>query len=225
MTKHTAVTAALFATLGFLGFQGGACSSGSTATIPPEGSSGSSGTSSGGDASTDGTTGGDAKVPGTCDLAAVAGAAKVDGTFAIYDPPTTVPVATKGGALAGKFKVTKAKVFLPTGTKGLADPAKSKGTVTGWAVFEGTRYRIKLDADLTINSVLGDRPQKIAVDSQGGFTVAGDALTVDQSCDAPDSGTNAAYTYTSAGDTATLVVKTPVETFGDAYLEIEATTK
>ena len=207
-----------------------ACSSGSTATVPPDstssggssGSSGSSGATDGGDATA--TDGGKAPGPG-CDLATVTGAAKVTSTFAIYDPPSSVPVATTGGALAGTFRVTKAKVFLPTSTKGLADPAKSTGTVTGWAVFEGSRYRIKLDAALTINSVLGDRPQDIAVDSQGGFTVSGSTLAVDQACDGPDSGANAAYTFTASGDTATLVVKTPVATFGDAYLEIEASKK
>lgn len=206
----------------------GACSSDNTTTVPPEntsggtsgtsGASGTSGTSGG----TDGGSSGSEAGPGACDLKAVAGAAAVDSTFTIYDPPGTVPVATTGGTLSGQFKVTKAKVFLPSATKGLADPAKSKGTVTGWAVFEGTRYRIKLDAALTINSVLGDRAQNINVDSQGGFTVEGSALKVDQACDGPDGGTDAAYTFTASGSTATLVVKTPVATFGDAYLEIEA---
>lgn len=204
-----------------------ACSSGSTNTVPPDStssgsSSGSSGGSDGGGTTT--TDGSNGQVPG-CDLATVTGASKVTSTFAIYDPPASVPVATTGGAISGTYLVTKAKVFLPTSTKGLADPAKSTGTVTGWAVFEGNRYRIKLDSALVINSVLGDRPQDIAVDSQGGFTVSGSTLSVDQACDGPDSGASAAYTFTASGNTATLVVKTPVATFGDAYLEIEAAKK
>lgn len=166
--------------------------------------------------------GGDATKPGTCDLAEITGATAVAATFAIYEPPGTVPAPTTGGTLSGKFKITKAKVYLPTNTKGLADPAGSTGNVTGWASFDGKKYRIKVDAKLTIKSVLGDRPQDIGVNSQGEFTVAADALTVDQACDNPKSTTDVDYKFTAAGTTATLVVKTPVEGFGDAYLEIEA---
>ncbi|MBS2019157.1 MAG: hypothetical protein JST00_40190 [Deltaproteobacteria bacterium] len=223
-----------FVALGFvtLAVLAGAAACSSSSTAPPDStssggsSSGSSGSSGGGSDGGDATAsdGGNGQVPG-CDLATVTGASKVTSTFAIYDPPASVPVATTGGAISGTYLVTKAKVFLPTATKGLADPAKSTGTVTGWAVFEGSRYRIKLDAALVINSVLGDRPQDIAVDSQGGFKVSGSTLSVDQACDGPDSGTSAAYTFSASGNTATLVVKTPVATFGDAYLEIEAAKK
>jgi hypothetical protein len=157
-----------------------------------------------------------------CDLVALTGVADVAPTFVFYDPPASAPPAMSGGTLSGKYIVDKATVYLPTQTKGLADPAKSTGTVNAWAVFDGKDYLLNLKASFTISSALGPQMQGSDITSQGAFTTSGPALTLDHACDTKPAA-EADYTYTDKGaGRATILIKTST-TFGDTYLELEAT--
>src|SRR4051812_39179264 len=160
-----------------------------------------------------------------CLLAELAGVADVVPTFTTYEPPTTAPPAMTGGTLSGKYTVDKARVFLPTQTKGLADPTKSMGTVNAWAVFDGKDYRLYLKATFTISSVLGPQMQTADVVSQGAFMVAASALTIDHACDKAPPTTVADYTFTDDGSgRATILIKTP-SMYGDTYLQLDASKK
>lgn len=156
-----------------------------------------------------------------CKLAAMTGVADVDATFVTYAAPSEVPPAMTGGKLDGKYRVDKAKVYLPSGTAGLADPKKSTGTVNAWAVFDGTNYRIALKASFTISSVLGSQTQGTDTASQGGFTVSSATLTLDHACDTALAD-EADYSFTdNGGGRATLLIKTPT-TYGDTYMQLDA---
>lgn len=214
------------ALLGALGLLAGACSSSSGSGSSSGGTEGGTdpGTSPDGGPG-DGASGGDSRVPAPpndCKLAEMTGIVDITPTFLTYDPPTTVPPSMKGGTLNGKYKIDKATVYLPTQTKGVADPTKSTGTVNGWAVFNGKNYRIYLKAALTITTVIGPQAQNTDVASQGGFTVASAALTIDSACDVTPP-IQAEYTFTDDGSgKATLLVKVP-GTYGDSYMQLEAT--
>ncbi|CAN5856079.1 hypothetical protein BH11MYX4_BH11MYX4_55190 [soil metagenome] len=156
-----------------------------------------------------------------CKLAALTGVADVVPTFVFYDPPASAPPAMTGGTLNGKYLVDKATVFLPTQTKGLADPSKSTGTVNAWAVFDGKNYLLNLKASFTISSSLGAQMQGTDVTSQGGFTVATAALTLDHACDTKPAD-EASYSFTdTGGGRATILIRTAT-TFGDTYLQLDA---
>lgn len=156
-----------------------------------------------------------------CKLTGPTGVADVSPTFLFNDPPTIAPPAMTGGTLKGKYTVDKASVYLPTQTKGLADPAKSTGTVNAWAVFDGTSYFLYLKASFTISSVAGAQMQGTDVSSQGGFTVASAALTLDHACDTKPAG-EADYSFTESGNgRAQILIKTST-TFGDTYLLLDA---
>lgn len=197
------------------------CSSSSDSTPGTEGGSTEPGSDGG---AGDGAKGADGKVPAApndCKIAEVTGVPDVTPTFLVYDPPATAPPEMKGGTLSGTYKVDKATVYLPTQTKGLADPAKSTGAVNGWAVFNGKDYRIALKSALSVASVLGPQAQNIDVTTQGGFTAAGATLTIDSACDVTPP-QQAEYTFTDDGSgRATLLIKTP-STYGDSYLQLDA---
>ena len=124
-----------------LGVLVSSCSSSGATTTDPDGGStpGSNpdGGAGGGDARPD-------APPNDCKLGELAGVADITPTFVTHEPPATAPPAMTGGTLNGSYKVDKAKVFLPTMTKGLADPTKSTGTVNAWAIFNGKNYRLFL---------------------------------------------------------------------------------
>ena len=156
-----------------------------------------------------------------CKLAGLTGVADVTPAFLFDDPPATAPPAMTGGTLKGKYTVDKATVYLPTQTKGLADPTKSTGTVNAWAVFDGTNYLLNLNASFTISSVAGEQKQGSSVTSQGGFTVAGAALTLDHACDTKPAD-ESEYTFTESGNgRAQILIKTST-TFGATYLLLDA---
>ena len=156
-----------------------------------------------------------------CKLTALTGVADVIPTFLFNDPPTTAPPAMTGGTLKGKYTVDKATVYLPTATKGLADPAKSTGTVNAWAVFDAANYLLNLKASFTISSAAGPQMQGSDVTSQGGFTVAAAALTLDHACDTKPP-TEADYSFSDTGSgRAQILIKTST-TFGDTFLLLDA---
>ncbi|MBS2019158.1 MAG: hypothetical protein JST00_40195 [Deltaproteobacteria bacterium] len=162
----------------------------------------------------------------TCNLTKPPPSGRVAAQITFLDPPDASPLPTKGGALAGSFRVTASKLFLPGALKQIVDLSKSAGSAGGSATFEGARYRIDINATATISTPIGDRVTGVIIDSQGQYTVSGDAIVFDRACDPPDSGADAGFTYDStASDTFRLVVKTPAETFGDAYVEITLTNK
>ncbi len=156
-----------------------------------------------------------------CKLTALTGIADVKPTFLFDDPPTTAPPAMTGGTLKGKYIVDKATVYLPSGTKGIADPAASTGTVNSWAVFDGTNYLLNLKAAFTIASSIGPQMQGTDVTSQGAFTTATAALTLDHACDTKPAD-EASYTFTDTGTgRAQILIKTST-TFGDTFLLLDA---
>jgi hypothetical protein len=136
-------------------------------------------------------------------------------------PPSVDAPPMSGGTLIGTYVVDKAKVFLPSGTAGLADPQKSTGTVNAWAIFDGTNYRLHLKADFVIDTVAGPQMQGSDGASQGGFTVSGSTLTLDHACDTVIPA-EADYSFTDMGNgRATILIKTP-SPYGDTYLELDA---
>lgn len=163
----------------------------------------------------------DAAPPNDCKLVGLLGVPAVTPTFAFFDPPQAGPPPMAGGTLNGKYRVDRATLYLPTQTKGLVDPAKSSGTVNAWAVFSGKDYRLSLKSSFTLDSVAGPQSQGSNVASQGGFTVAAAALTLDHACD-PVPPQEAEYTFSDNGSgRATIVVKT-TSTYGDTYLLLDA---
>jgi len=197
------------------------CSSSSVTASDPGAEGGTTGPGS----SPDGTDGGvgsdDAPPPNDCKIVGLLGASEVAPTFFTFDPPRVGPPPMTGGTLNGKYRVDKATVYLPTQSKDLADPTKSTGAVTAWAVFSGKDYRIFLRSTFTISSVIGPQSQGSDVASQGGFTVNAASLTLDHACDkvAPQ---EAEYTFSDNGSgRATILVKTP-STYGDTFLLLEA---
>lgn len=205
----------------------GACSSGSATTEVPQDPEAGTSTPAPGTGGEGGAPKGDAGTDAPsapkndCKLDALTGVADVTATFVTYSSPSQVPPAMTGGTLKGKYKVDKAKVYLPSGTAGLADPKKSSGSVNAWAVFDGTNYRIKLEAAFTIESVIGPQTQGTDTASQGGFAVSSAALTLDHACDTALAD-EADYSFTDNGTgRATLLIKTP-SSYGDTYLELEA---
>lgn len=157
-----------------------------------------------------------------CKLTALTGIADVKPTFLFDDPPTTAPPAMTGGTLKGKYIVDKATVYLPTGTKGIALPEQSSGTVNAWAVFDAANYLINLKASFTIATTLGaPQMQGSDVTSQGAFTTATAALTFDHACDTKPAD-EASYSFTDTGTgRAQILIKTST-TFGDTFLLLDA---
>ena len=206
-----------------------ACSASGTSEAPAQPAADSQNTTpapGAGDASTPVTEAGPkdsgpTKPKNDCKLDALTGVTDVAAEFVTYAAPSTVPTTMTGGTLKGKYKVDKAKVFLPSGTAGLADPRASTGSVNAWAVFDGTNYRIALKASFTISSVLGPQSQGTDTVSQGGFTVSSANLTLDHACDTAITD-EAEYSFTdTGGGRATLLIKQPT-TYGDTYLQLDA---
>ena len=203
-----------------------ACSSsssdGTSSGGTPEGGTPPGTTPEGGVGNGDGAPGTDGATTGNdCKLTALTGVADVTPTF-LFDGPTTPPPAMTGGTLKGKYIVDKATAYLPSATNGVADPAKSTGTVNAWAVFDGTSYLIKLKVDFTI-AIKGGAPQAQTSDvtSQGGFTTATAALTLDYACDTKPAD-QATYTFTDTGSgRAQILIKTTTP-FGDSFLLLDA---
>jgi hypothetical protein len=161
----------------------------------------------------------DSSTAATCAIPAVTDAPSVVPTFTFYDPPTTSPTTMTGGTLSGTYRVSKAVVYLPKSTKGVANAATSTGTVKGWATFENGQCRLAIDASLSVASQAGAQAETFTASSQGSFTAAGSALTFGGECGS--TGDVGVYTFTS-GTPAKLVIKTST-TFGDSYLELDAT--
>ena len=162
-----------------------------------------------------------AKPKNDCKLPDLGATPDVTPTFVTIAPPSTSVPAMSGGALNGQYLVDAATVYLPSGTAGLADPQRSTGTVSAWAIFDGTNYRMHLQASFVIATVAGPQAQGSDTASQGGFTASGAALTLDHACDTviPD---EADYSFTDmGGGRATILIKTP-SPYGDTYLELDA---
>lgn len=159
-----------------------------------------------------------------CGVAPVNGAAAVSAEFANLSASVPPPVAS-GGALAGRFRVTRARVYLPAETAAFIDPTTSRGTVTGWAAFEGTNYRLFVDLALTIaSSVGGPQEQRSTSDEQGTFATSGTSLTLTPGCGAAaPTAPVPEYSYSVTSTGATLIVKTKVPPFNaDSYVELDA---
>ncbi len=156
-----------------------------------------------------------------CKLPELPAIADVTPAFVTIAPPSVSVPAMTGGTLNGQYLVDAATVYLPSGTAGLADPARSTGTVNAWAIFDGTNYRLHLKASFAIATVAGTQLQDTDTASQGGFTATGAALTLDHACDTviPN---EADYSFTeTGGGRATILIKTP-SPYGDTYLELDA---
>ena len=212
-----------------------ACSGGAADEPAPTGSKGGKPTgSSGAPSSSGGTSGGAVDMGGdkagdplppppkdstACKLPELKGT-DVKPAFLVYKAGTTEPPATKGGKVDGKYTIDKATVYLPSQTAGLVKPDQSTGTVNGWAIFDGKNYRISLKADLQVQSVVGPKPQNIAVDGQGTFSATGSAIKLETSCGGAASPA-AEVTFSENGARGTLVIKQATAQ-GDAYLLLEA---
>lgn len=152
-----------------------------------------------------------------CSLAALADVGTVDAVFVAAGAPP----AMTGGVLDGEYVVDDAKVFLPSGSAGLVDTRASSGTISAWAVFTGTRYRLSLRASFTLATVAGTQSQGVDTASQGGFTTSGAAIALDHACDAALTD-EADYSFTDDGSgRATILIKTPTP-YGDTYLALAA---
>jgi hypothetical protein len=159
--------------------------------------------------------------PNECKLSAMTGVTAVTPHFVIHTPPEVEPPAMTGGALDGKYTVDAATVFLPTAAFGLVDPETSTGTVTAWAIFDGTNYRLHLQSAFTLETAFGQQSQGADTASHGGFTTNGAALTLDHAC-TPGISDTAAYSFTDqGGGRATLLIKTSTP-YGDTYLQLDA---
>ena len=176
--------------------------------------------------STDAGTGGPGVTPGvaTCNIRDVTGATTLTAEFLELSPPAVVAPMMTGGPLTGRFKGTRARVYLPQETASFTDPTKSSGTTLSWAAFEGNAFRLHLEIDIVVSSSFGgDQPQKTVADLQGTFTTNGAALLLDASCGAAPGGTPPEYTFTSTGTAATLLIKTKVGPLAsDSYVAIDA---
>jgi hypothetical protein len=151
-----------------------------------------------------------------CKLAAMTGVTDVAPAFVVG-----APAPPSGGTLAGHYTVEKATVYLPSASAGLVDPAKSEGTINGWAVFEGASYRLHLKADFTVATVAGPQSQGADTESQGGFTTDGAVLLLDHACDGTIAN-EADYAFSDGGGgKATLLIRTSTP-YGDIYLQLDA---
>lgn len=151
-----------------------------------------------------------------CKLAAMTGVADVSPDFVVG-----TPAAMTGGTLDGQYRVEGATVFLPSASAGLVDPKKSTGTINGWAVFDGTSYRLHLKADFTVATVAGPQSQGVDTESQGGFTTKAAELLLDHACDSAIAN-EADYSFTDTGNgSATILIKTSTP-YGDTYLRLDA---
>jgi hypothetical protein len=161
----------------------------------------------------------------SCGIAAVEGVADVVPSFALYEPGTSEPPAMTGGPIDGSYVVDKATVYLPTSTKGLADPAKSTGAVNAWSVFNGRNYRMFLKAKFTISSVLGPQEDGADVVSQGAFVANAGSLTLDFACDpAVPKAAEYSFSVDNAAGRASILVKTGSK-YGDTFLLLQAKKK
>jgi hypothetical protein len=146
-------------------------------------------------------------------------------TFEVYDSAAGVaPPAMTGGKLEGKWRVDKATIYLPTEIKAFAKPASSKGTVTSWAVFRGSAYRLSLLVNVTIDAgENGQFPFAKDARARGTFSTKESAIKFETACEEIDSETrDAEISFTEKGNRGTLVVKFK-STFGTSYLELDAT--
>ena len=157
-----------------------------------------------------------------CQLPAMT-ATDVAPSFTYYDPPNVEPPAAKGGKIDGKYIIDKATVYLPTSTKGLVKLQETTGKVNGWATFSGEDYRLSLKADLAVKPIIGAvQQQQIDAQGQGTFKAEGSNLKLLTAC--PGSTAPAAdISFSENGNRGTLVIKTVIETRGDAYVMLEAT--
>jgi hypothetical protein len=194
-----------------------ACSSSSDAT--PTTSARVDGGSDGGDSGAEAAA---PRVPASCALRAVVGAAAVTPTFANLAPPSVVVPTMTGGTVAGRFKFTRAAALLPAETASFVDPTKSSGSVTAWAVFEESSYRLHLDVALVVaTSVSGNQAQTTSVDSQGTWTTSAASLVLDPSCDTATPAA-AEYSFTGTPGSLSLLIKTKVGPFASAsYLQLD----
>ena len=161
----------------------------------------------------------------SCALTEVMGAASVSIAFVNLNPPAVAAPAMTGGEATGRFRVTKARVYLPKETASFVDPAKSTGMLTAWVVFRGNEYRLFTDIDMSISTTAGAQPVKQKTDAQGTFTASGANLVVDASCAASGQGSapDAEYTFTNDGAALTLLIKTKVGPAGsDSYTQLDA---
>jgi hypothetical protein len=159
----------------------------------------------------------------TCKLSEVTDATPVAVEFVNLAPPSVVAPTMTGGDVIGRFRVIKARVYLPKETASYTDPPKSTGTIRAWSVFEGSDYRIHIDMDLVVKAKLGeDQTVKQLSDSQGKVKVDGAKLTFDQSCD-PQPTAQPEYSFTHIGTAVTILIKAKVgPTNSDSYTELQA---
>lgn len=156
-----------------------------------------------------------------CKLDAMTGVADVTPSFVVYQMPNEIPLEMTGGTLSGQYAVDGAKVYLPSGAAGLVYPEESTGSINGWAVFDGTNYRLHLKADFTLASVQGPISQGVDTESQGGFTTKTEVLVLDHECDSAIDN-EADYSFSDDGNGhATILVKTSTP-YGDTYLQLDA---
>jgi hypothetical protein len=164
--------------------------------------------------------------PGDCDIADLTGVPPVTPTFKVYDtPPGTVPDTMTGGTIAGTYTVDKATVYLPKNFADAEKPDTSTGTMTAWAVFEGTSYKFSMDYDFKIDTVLGPQAQKATVKDSGTYSVNGANLTRETSCDPGSAPQQADLSFTDSGARGTIVMKTTISTPlgpGDVYIQLDA---
>jgi hypothetical protein len=163
--------------------------------------------------------------PSACTLADITGVASVNPTFKIYKPPTSQPDTMTGGTIAGKYRVDKGTVYLPTNLESAINLDKCQGTLTAWADFEGSDFKFHMDYNFDIDSVLGPYQFKDTVKDSGTFTINVATLVRETTCDPTAPPQNAELSFTDNGTRGTIVVKTTVSTPlgpGDVYVQLEA---
>ena len=215
-----AILLILVAACGASGDSGNSGNSGESAVSPSDGGTTNTNVP---DAGVDSGPDPPADAASACNLNEITDATPVKVEFVNLAPPTVVAPRMTGGATAGRFRVVGARVYLPKETASFTDPAKSSGTVTAWSIFQGSEYRIHINLDLVVKAKLGaDQIVKQTSDSQGKFTVTGERLTFDQSCDAKKTA-QPEYSFTNSGTAVTIVIKAKVgPTNSDSYTELQA---
>lgn len=98
------------------------------------------------------------------------------------DAGSAFPMAS-GGDPTGRWLITGATLYLPGAAQGQVDAARSNFTGTGWAVIEGSSYRIATELELVLETAMVGRVRRPAgILSRGTFTQQGANLMLMPAC-------------------------------------------
>jgi hypothetical protein len=111
-----------------------------------------------------------------------ADASSGDGGDGGVDYFAELPEAT-GGDPRGTWIIDRVTFYLPPQAEDLVDLAQTRGTGTGWAVLDGSRYRLSTNFDLTFESkVAGTVSRQTLNRTKGTYAVEGTEIVVTPEC-------------------------------------------